>query len=216
MRDGRQQISVVAGQTLQGGNQIGNLLVTARDGRPVYVRDLATIALETEPNETRVNHVVRQDNALHRVPAVSIAFAKRPGTKAVVIAEDILHRLEQVRTKIVPDGIKMVVTRNYGEAASELLFHLALATISIVLQVAVSIGLRAAIVVAIVIPTTILLMLFAAQFMGYMLKRVSPFALIFSIGILVDDAIVVIENIARHWAMKDGRPRVKAAIEAVA
>jgi multidrug efflux pump subunit AcrB len=114
----------------------------------------------------------------------------------------------------------MTVTRNYGETANEkaneLLFHLGLATISIVLLVGFAIGWREALVVAVVIPTTILLTLFAARVMGYTLNRVSLFALIFSIGILVDDAIVVIENIARHWAMKDGRPRMQAAIEAVA
>ena len=103
---------------------------------------------------------------------------------------------------VVPADVDVTVTRNYGESANEkaneLLFHLALATISIVLLVAVAIGWREALVVAVVIPTTILLTLFAARVMGYTLNRVSPFALIFSIGILVDDAIVVIENIARH------------------
>src|SRR5690606_698696 len=120
---------------------------------------------------------------------------------------------------IVPADVTMTVTRNYGETAdekaNELLFHLALATVSIIVLVLVSIGWREAIVVAVVIPTTILLTLFAANVMGYTLNRVSLFALIFSIGILVDDAIVVIENIARHWAMEDGRPRMRAAIDAV-
>ncbi len=114
----------------------------------------------------------------------------------------------------------MVVTRDYGqtanEKANELLFHLGLATISIVVLVAIAIGWREALVVAVVIPTTILLTLFASRIMGYTLNRVSLFALIFSIGILVDDAIVVIENIARHWAMDDGRSRKQAAIDAVA
>ena len=113
--------------------------------------------------------------------------------------------------QVVPEDIAVEVTRNYGETANEkaneLLFHLGLATISIVILVAVAIGWREALVVAIVIPTTILLTLFAARVMGYTLNRVSLFALIFSIGILVDDAIVVIENIARHWAMNDGRSR---------
>ena len=114
----------------------------------------------------------------------------------------------------------MVVTRDYGETANEkaneLLFHLGLATVSIVVLVAVAIGWREALVVAVVIPTTILLTLFASHIMGYTLNRVSLFALIFSIGILVDDAIVVIENIARHWAFADGRSRRQAAIDAVA
>ena len=112
------------------------------------------------------------------------------------------------------------MTRDYGETANEkaneLLFHLGLATISIVVLIAIAIGWREALVTLVVIPTTILLTLFAANLMGYTINRVSLFALIFSIGILVDDAIVVVENIARHWAMKDGRPRVQATIEAVA
>ena len=116
--------------------------------------------------------------------------------------------------------MNVTVTRDYGETANdkanELLFHLALATVSIVILIAFAIGWREALVTAVVIPTTILLTLFAAKVMGYTINRVSLFALIFAIGILVDDAIVVVENIARHWAMKDGRSRMQAAIEAVA
>lgn len=219
VRDGGRQVDLVAGETLQGPPEIGNLLLTARDGRPVYVRDVADVALVTDTVESRVSEVRRSDDGWQRVPAISLAVAKRPGTNAVVIAEEIVHRLEAVRGGIVPAEVTMTVTRNYGETAdekaNELLFHLALATVSIIVLVAVAIGWREAIVVAIVIPTTILLTLFAANVMGYTLNRVSLFALIFSIGILVDDAIVVIENIARHWAMEDGRPRMRAAIDAV-
>ncbi len=217
--DGEQRV-LVGGQTLQTLTEIGNLLLTARDGRPVYVRDVANIVLATDPNETRVDSIVKTDTGLERAPAVSLAIAKRPGTNAVVIADEIVKRLEAVRGQIFPDDVEMTVTRNYGETANEkaneLLFHLGLATISIVVLVAVAIGWREALVVAVVIPTTILLTLFASRLMGYTLNRVSLFALIFSIGILVDDAIVVIENIARHWAMRDGRSRRQAAIEAVA
>ncbi|MCX5479939.1 efflux RND transporter permease subunit [Kaistia geumhonensis] len=220
VRDDGEQRSLVAGQTLQQLADIGNLVLTARDGRPVYVRDVADVVLATSPNETRVSTVERTGDGLLRVPTVSLALAKRPGTNAVVIAEAITERLEAVRGGIVPEDLTLTITRNYGESANEkaneLLFHLGLATISIVVLVAVAIGWREAAVVALVIPTTILLTLFAARLMGYTLNRVSLFALIFSIGILVDDAIVVIENIARHWAMKDGRPRSQAAIDAVA
>ena len=112
------------------------------------------------------------------------------------------------------------VTRDYGETANEkaneLLFHLGLATVSIVVLIAFAIGWREAVVTLVVIPTTILLTMFAANLMGYTINRVSLFALIFSIGILVDDAIVMVENIARHWAMRDDRPRLQAAVEAVA
>ncbi len=220
VREDRQQRAVVAGQTLQEPPEIGNLLLTARDGRPVYVRDVARVVLATSPAENRVSDIRKTPTGLERAPTVSLAIAKRPGTNAVVIADDIVQRLEAVRGRIFPKDVEMTVTRDYGETANEkaneLLFHLGLATVSIVILVAVAIGWREALVVAVVIPTTILLTLFASWVMGYTLNRVSLFALIFSIGILVDDAIVVIENIARHWAMQDGRSRAAAAIDAVA
>ncbi len=220
VREAGEQRTLVAGQTLQHLAEIGNLMLTARDGRPVYVRDVANVVLATDPNETRVNEYRKTEGGLERVPAVSLAIAKRPGTNAVVIADDIIERLEQVRGDIFPADVEMAITRNYGESANEkaneLLFHLGLATVSIVLLIWLAIGWREAVVTFVVIPTTILLTLFASHLMGYTINRVSLFALIFSIGILVDDAIVVIENIARHWAMKDGRPRIQAAVEAVA
>ncbi len=136
------------------------------------------------------------------------------------MAEEILHRVSSLEGKLIPDSMHVEVTRDYGETANEkaneLLFHLGLATLSIIALVWVAIGRREAFVVAIVIPVTILLTLFAANLMGYTLNRVSLFALIFSIGILVDDAIVVIENIARHWGFGDGKDRRQAAIDAVA
>jgi len=220
-QDGK-QIDLAAGETLQSLDQIANLLVTTRDGRPVYVRDVATVSLKTDPQENRVFTMARgEDGATFhdRLPAVSLAVAKRPGANAVTIAEEIRHAVGAMQGKIIPDDLTVEFTRDYGESAdekaNELLFHLALATISIVALVWIAIGWREAVVVAIVIPVTILLTLFAARIMGYTLNRVSLFALIFSIGILVDDAIVVIENIARHWAMKDGRSRAQAAIDAV-
>jgi multidrug efflux pump subunit AcrB len=221
VRDGGQQIPLIAGRTLQSLPEIGDLLLTTRDNRPVYLRDVARVQLVTEPHETRAMHITRAaDGQLTRSPTVSIAIAKRAGANAVTIAERITENLRHLKGSVVPADIDVVVTRNYGETANEkaneLLFHLGLATISIVLLVVFAIGWREALVVAVVIPTTILLTLFAARIMGYTLNRVSLFALIFSIGILVDDAIVVIENIARHWAMKDGRTRIQAAIDGVA
>ncbi len=216
-----QQVNIVAGQTLNTSAEIGNLVLTSRDGRPVYVRDVTDIDLSTQPSEHRVFHVERSAaGEVRRVPAVSIAFAKRAGANAVLISQEIMAGVERLKGGVIPADLSVHVTRNYGETANEkaneLLFHLGLATLSIVILVAFAIGRREAIVVAIVIPVTILLTLFAARIMGYTLNRVSLFALIFSIGILVDDAIVVIENIARHWAMKDGRPKAEAAIDAVA
>jgi len=221
IRDNGLQIEAVAGRTLQTVPQIGDLLITTRDNRPVYLRDVAKVKLVGEPNETRVARFVKDgQGGLQGAPAVSVAIAKRAGANAVVIADRIIHQLESLKGAVVPADVNVEVSRNYGETANEkaneLLFHLGLATVSIVALVAFAIGWREGLVVAIVIPTTILLTLFAARIMGYTLNRVSLFALIFSIGILVDDAIVVIENIARHWAMKDGRSRVQAAIDGVA
>ena len=213
--------TVAAGQTLSGVPDIGLLIVTSRDNRPVYVRDLASVVIGPSPQEHRVwNEAAGANGAWRRTPAVSVALAKRAGANAVVVAEDLLARLESVKGRLIPEGVDVTITRDYGETANEkaneLLFHLGLATISIVVLIAFAIGWREAVVTLIVIPTTILLTLFAANLMGYTINRVSLFALIFAIGILVDDAIVIVENIARHWAMNDGRSRMQAAIEAVA
>jgi multidrug efflux pump subunit AcrB len=199
---------------------IGLLLITARDGRPVYVNDVASVVIGSSPQEHRVWHDARgDDHAWHRTPAVTVAIAKRAGANAVVVAEDLLHRLETVKGRLLSNDVNVTLTRDYGETANEkaneLLFHLGLATVSIVVLIAFAIGWREAVVTLVVIPTTILLTLFAANLMGYTINRVSLFALIFSIGILVDDAIVIVENIARHWSMRDGRSRLQAAIEAV-
>jgi multidrug efflux pump subunit AcrB len=212
---------VAAGQTLAGIPDVGLLLVTTRDGRPVYIRDVATVVVGASPVEHRVWSETRSpDGAWTRTPAVSLALAKRAGANAVVVAQQVVDRLETLKGRLIPPDVDVVVTRNYGETASdkanELLFHLGLATVSIVVLIAFAIGWREALVTLVVIPTTILLTLFAANLMGYTINRVSLFALIFSIGILVDDAIVMVENIARHWAKRDGRPRQQAAIEAVA
>jgi multidrug efflux pump subunit AcrB len=221
VRDAGTARTVAVGQTLSGVPDIGLLLLTARDGRPVYVKDVASVVIGPSPKEHRVWTDARESGGdWHRAPAVTLALAKRSGANAVVVAEELLGRLEIIRGRLIPADVNVTVTRDYGETANEkaneLLFHLGLATISIVLLIAVAIGWREAVVTLIVIPATILLTLFAANLMGYTINRVSLFALIFSIGILVDDAIVVVENIARHWAMRDGRSRLQAAIEAVA
>lgn len=221
VRDEGRQIELVAGETLSTPTEIGNLLLTTRDNRPVYVRDVADVSFVTDTVDARASTVTRGENGeLKRVPAVTLALAKRAGANAVLVSEEILHRVEELKGNLIPDSMDVEITRDYGETANEkaneLLFHLGLATLSIIALVWVSIGRREALVVAIVIPVTILLTLFAANLMGYTLNRVSLFALIFSIGILVDDAIVVIENIARHWGFDDGKDRRQAAIDAVA
>jgi len=221
VRDGGAMRSVSAGQTLMGIPDIGLLLISTRDNRPVYVKDVAAVIIGPNAAEHRVWNDARSGGGdWTRVPAVSVALAKRAGANAVVVSQEIEHRLAGLKGTLLPDDVVVTVTRDYGdtanEKANELLLHLGIATISIVVLIAIAIGWREAVVTAVVIPTTILLTLFAANLMGYTINRVSLFALIFSIGILVDDAIVVVENIARHWGMKDGRPRLQATIEAVA
>jgi len=221
LRDDGGQVDLVAGQTLHAPAEVAGLLLTARDGRPVYVADVADVSFVPDTSDHIVRRVGKDaDGAIHDSPAVTLAIAKRAGANAVVVAEEVLHRLHSLEAGLIPDSVQVSVTRDYGETANEkaneLLFHLGLATVSIIALVWLAIGRREALVVAIVIPVTILLTLFAAWVMGYTLNRVSLFALIFSIGILVDDAIVVIENIARHWGMQDGRARRDAAIDAVA
>ncbi len=220
-RDDGRSVPVLAGQTLQGVPDIGLLLVTTRDGRPVYIKDVANVVVgAAEPEHRAWTSTRASDGQLQRRPAVSIAIAKRKGANAVVVADEIMNRLETVKGRIVPAGLDVAVTRNYGatatEKADELLFHLGLATLSIVALITIAIGWREGVVVLIIIPTTILLTLFASWLMGYTINRVSLFALIFSIGILVDDAIVVVENIVRHWSRRGERSLVETAIEAVA
>lgn len=216
-----QSVPVLAGSTLQGVPDIGLLLMTTRDGRPVYVKDVADVVVgAADPDHLAFTFTRTKDGSFVKRPVVSLAISKRKGSNAVVVADDIIHRLDIVRDKVLPKGVDIEITRNYGETATEkaneLLFHLALATVSIVILITMTIGWREGIVVLVIIPTTILLTLFASWLMGYTINRVSLFALIFSIGILVDDAIVVVENIVRHWAMKDERNRIEAAIHAVA
>ncbi len=214
-------VPVVGGQTLNGFADIGSLLIATNDGRPVYVKDVAEVVVGGAPVEHQVWHLApTDDGGLRKAPAVTLALAKRPGANAVVVAEEVLARLDMVRGDLVPESLEVSVTRNYGETAQDkadwLLKKLAIATISIVLLMTLLLGWREGLVVLVVVPVTILLTLFASWLMGYTINRVSLFALIFSIGILVDDAIVVVENIVRHWRMNDGRPRLQAAIEAVA
>jgi multidrug efflux pump subunit AcrB len=220
IREGGQAVAVTAGQTLSSAQDVGTLTVRSVSGAPVYLRDVASVTQGPREDQARAWRWARNDGRWSSTPAVSIAIAKRSGANAVVVSEAVLARLESLKGSLIPDGVDVAVTRNYGasanEKANELLYHLALATISIVILIGFAIGWREAGVTAVVIPTTILLTMFASNLMGYTINRVSLFALIFSIGILVDDAIVMIENIARHWAMPDDRTRTQAAIEAVA
>lgn len=220
VREHGQALALRSGEPLAQPEDAALLTVTSINGEPVYLRDVATVVQAPREDQARAAHYARSGDGWSRTPAVSLAVAKRQGANAVVVSHAVLERVEALKGSLIPDGLEVVVTRDYGETANEkaneLLMHLGLATVSIVLLIGFAIGWREAGVTAVVIPTTILLTLFASNLMGYTINRVSLFALIFSIGILVDDAIVMIENIARHWAMNDGRTRAQAVVEAVA
>ncbi len=219
-RDQGQAVALRSGERLATPDDASLLTVRSMAGEPVYLRDVATIIQAPREDQARAAHYARASDGWSRTPAVSLAVAKRQGANAVVVSHGVMQRVEALKGTLIPEGLEVVVTRDYGETANEkaneLLMHLGLATVSIVILIGFAIGWREAGVTAVVIPTTILLTLFASNLMGYTINRVSLFALIFSIGILVDDAIVMIENIARHWAMNDGRSRAQATVEAVA
>ena len=220
VRNGGQAVDVTAGQTLASATQIGLLALPSANGQAVYVRDVARVLEAPREDQARAWRYARTESGWSEAPAVSLAIAKRKGANAVVVSQQVLARVEALKGTLLPDSLDVAITRDYGatanEKANELLFHLGLATFSIVILIGFAIGWREAGVTAVVIPTTILLTLFASNLLGYTINRVSLFALIFSIGILVDDAIVMIENIARHWAMPDERTRIDAAVDAVA
>src|SRR5260370_26312129 len=172
------------------------------------------------PAGTGQSPVTTQDTA-QEYPGVTITLAKRKGTNDNIISERVLEKVNSLRGYSLPNDLNVTVTRNYGETAKyksdELLKHLLLATLSVTLLVALALGWRESGVVLTAIPVTLALTLFAFYIFGYTLNRVTLFALIFSIGILVDDAIVVVENIVRHFRMKENRDRPwqEIAVEAV-
>ncbi|MEW5909850.1 MAG: efflux RND transporter permease subunit, partial [Thermodesulfobacteriota bacterium] len=160
-------------------------------------------------------------NSRESYPAVTLTIAKRKGTNAIALADRILKRIDDIRGSIIPDSIHMSVSRNYGETAKEksdeLLFHMMIAIVSVTLLIGLTLGRRESGVVAFAIPVTLALTMAIFYIYGYTLNRITLFALIFSIGILVDDAIVVVENIVRHYHLPENqdRSRFTVAIEAV-
>ena len=143
------------------------------------------------------------------LPAVTIAIAKRKGTNAVIVADNVLQRIEPLKGSVIPSDVQVDITRDYGETAAEksneLLFHMLIAVVSVSILIAITLGFRESLIVFIAIPVTLALTLTVFYLYGYTLNRITLFALIFSIGILVDDAIVVVENIVRHWRMPANR-----------
>lgn len=202
------EITLQSGTFLSQASEIRELVVGLSDGVPVLLRDVATI--ETEP--TQADRLVwfgtgpaaadKGIDANGRFPAVTLAVAKKPGSNAIEVADQVIGRIDQLRGIVIPAGVEVTVTRNYGATANEkaltLIQKLAFATAVVVLLVVFALGLREALIVGVAIVVTLALTLFASWAWGFTLNRVSLFALIFSIGILVDDAIVVVENIHRH------------------
>ena len=193
---------------LRNAAEIGGVTVGVRDGRPVYLRDVAEIMDgPEEPSEyVFIGFGGASDkNRKGLSEAVTISLAKKKGTNATHIAERLHEKLEAMKGGVVPEGVEIETTRNYGESAKEksdeLLKHMFIAALSVTFLIALALGWRESIVVLVAIPVTLALTIFVTYMFGYTLNRVTLFALIFSIGILVDDAIVVVENIYRHFKM---------------
>ncbi len=214
---GNQQFLLETGEFLRTPEDVRNVVAGVANDKTILVRDVAEVSDGgEEPSE-----YVRYSDGKGFLPAVTIAVSKRKGTNAVTVAENVLSRLERLRGSVIPSDVEMTVTRNYGDTAkeksNELLYHMLIAVISVSVLIAITLGLRESLIVFTAIPVTLALTLTVFYLYGYTLNRITLFALIFSIGILVDDAIVVVENIVRHWRMPDNqaRPPFEVAVEAV-
>ncbi len=219
-----QELIVQAGTFLSTAEEIGALVVGLHGGRPVFLRDVASI--ERGPAVPADYVRMGAGPGAHHAgielvgesPAVTIAVAKQAGVNAVSVANEVIERFAQLEGIFIPEGVEVTVTRNYGATADykakKLISKLTFATLSVVLLVLVTIGWREAIIVGAAVVVTLALTLFASWAWGFTLNRVSLFALIFSIGILVDDAIVVVENIHRHMALS-GKPLLELIPKAV-
>lgn len=232
---GNRELLVETGGFLHTAEDVGGVVIGVFNYRPIYLRDVAKV--EDGPEEPR-DYVWfgvppsggNLSNAEARPPegetpsaqaAVTISVAKRKGKNAIEIADKVLEKVEHLKGSLIPSGVALTPTRNYGETASEksneLLLHMLIAILSVAVLIWLTLGLRESGVVAIAIPVTLALTLAVFYFYGYTLNRITLFALIFSIGILVDDAIVVVENMVRHYRMPEnkGRPVVDIAVDAV-
>ncbi len=223
------EVLVDVGEFLESAESVKALVVGTSGQRPVYLRDVAEVIDGPQEAKDYVLFGVGPAGAAKEIsdkagglaPAVTLSVAKRKGTNAVVVAERVLARVEDEKGRLIPQDVRITVTRNYGETAqeksNELLEHLLIATVSVTILIALFLGGRASLVVFTAVPVVLLLTLFIYYVYGYTLNRVTLFALIFSIGILVDDPIVDVENIVRHFRMpaNRGRPLVDVTVEAV-
>ncbi|MDV2961720.1 efflux RND transporter permease subunit [Shewanella algae] len=208
-----QEIKVQTGQFLRSLEDVQQLVVAVHNdsqgkAAPVFLSDIADISLKADVplyGAWHQNGHSAEAEAKGVFPAVTIAIGKQPGENAVDVADAILAKVEKSRNLLIPDNVNVTVSRNYGVTAADksntLIFKLIFATAAVVILVVFTMGMREALVVGVAIVITLAITLFASWAWGFTLNRVSLFALIFSIGILVDDAIVVVENIHRHMAM---------------
>ncbi|MCE9575843.1 MAG: efflux RND transporter permease subunit [Deltaproteobacteria bacterium] len=218
-----QAVIVETGGFFADAEDVGATVVGVHAGAPVHLRDVATIDDGAEEPSQYVffGEGAARVTAPSEEPAVTLSIAKRPGTNAVTVASAVLAEVERMQGTVIPHDVTTTITRHYGETSSEksneLLFHMAVAIVSVSLLVLFMLGWRESLVVAIAIPSTLALTLFVFYLVGYTLNRITLFALIFSIGILVDDAIVVVENVVRHRDLPEnhGRSLIAVAIEAV-
>ncbi len=214
-----QEILLQTGTFLQNAEEIGRIVVGVYGGRPVYLDEVATILDgPEEPN----NYVLFGEAGGHsEEAAVTLSIAKRPGSNAVSVVDEVLEKVESLKGTLIPNDLSVTVTRNYGDTAAEksneLLFHMGIAVFGVAVLILFFLGWRESTVVMLAIPSTLALTLFVFYIYGYTLNRITLFALIFSIGILVDDAIVVVENIVRHMRLPGSRDKslVTIAVEAV-
>jgi len=225
------QVLVQTGGFLRDVADVEQVVVAVHQGRPVYLRDVAAVVDGPQDPEQYVffglgpsaadKGIAGESPDLGVHPAVTLTVAKRKGTNAIAVANRVLARIEDARGTVIPDNIHTTITRHYGETAKEksdeLLFHMLIAIVSVTILIMLTLGRRESGVVALAIPVTLALTLSVFYLYGYTLNRITLFALIFSIGILVDDAIVVVENIVRHFRLRENesRPRLTVAIEAV-
>ena len=220
---GSTHFTVVTGSFLKTVEDINRLVVGTHNDVPVYVHDVSRVKQGPEDAKQLVAYYTGAASDIETkadgVPAVTIAIAKKEGSNGVTVANSILARVNHLKGNLIPDNVEVSVTRDYGKSAddkvSELIFKLFVATGFVFLLVLAAFrALRPALVVVLVIPVVLLMTIFSAWLMGYTIDRVSLFALIFSIGILVDDAIVVVENIYRRW-LEEGKTDVTTAVDAV-
>jgi multidrug efflux pump subunit AcrB len=217
------EIVVDAGPFIASAGEVGRLLVGVNEGRPVYFRDVAEIVDGPEEAETYTrltfgpgaakDHETSGDKTVIQGKSynqVSIAVAKRKGTNAVKVAEGLIERVGDLKKSVIPSDVNVLVTRNYGKTAdekvNELMKHLAIAVLSIIALLTVVLGWRESMIVALAVPMTLAVTLLANLLVGYTINRVTLFALILSLGLLVDDPIVDVENIHRHFRLKTHPP----------